>query len=106
MIPALNAALVNAAGQHKDGSIEARLRAGGALSHATAISIELASSVERRQLDNGIAKGIYGRDSDGRIWLNVRALDERRAMLGWMVLIAALVIGSAFASLLALTVLR
>lgn len=102
MSAATNIALLAAARQAGSESIEARLRAAGALDSGTAIAFEPANATEQTLLDQGLASCVFGRNADGQIYLSERALADRNHSQGWIALVVLLLIGSILASAVAL----
>ena len=102
MNPAFHAAIYSATHKASSESIEARLRAAGALGHATAMAFEPADATERKLVGQGIASGVFVRNAQGHLYLNERALADRRQGQGWIALVVLLVVNSLLASGVAL----
>ena len=106
MNPAINAALIAAAAskQPSEAGIEAKLRADGATSAACAVAFAPDKKLEQRLLDQAIAKGTIVRTADGRVYLNERAIADRKQGQGFMAAVILLIAASLIASGVALAV--
>ena len=105
MNPAINAALIAAAAkQASDEGIEAKLREAGAVdvTHATAFAPD--NDTEQQLLDQAIARGTIARTADGRVYLDERAIADRKQGQGFMVLVILLIAASLIASGVALLI--
>ena len=104
MNPAITAALA-AAQQSAALDPVARLTKDGAIARDKAAELEVASPAEQAQLEAALRQGLIQRRADGRLFVNVRAVDERNAQLGAQILIGALIALSIGASIVALVAL-
>jgi hypothetical protein len=96
--PAITAALIAASRQEEvEEKIEGRLKKARAVSVASAIAIELKDK-EQELLDQALAAGTVKRTDDGRLYLNERAIADRKEGQGFMALLIMLVVASAIAS--------
>ena len=100
MNPAIHIAIM-AANQAEEG-IAARLRKAEAINASSAIEFTPADAAEQKLLDEAIGLGLVVRRSDGRIFLNERAVSERNEGIGYGLLLGLLALGSAAASIAAL----
>lgn len=105
MSPAINAALLAAASkQASEASIEAKLRAQGATDTTSAIGFDPAEKLQRQLLEKAIATGTVVRTADGRVYLDERAIADRKQGQGFMVAVILLIAASLIASGVALLV--
>lgn len=102
MNPAITAALVAANRQSEAPTPVQRLTKVGALSSDKAIAIDPGSAAECKQLDAAMKLGLIQRRADGRYYVNQRAVDERNARIGYVVLLTLLILASTFASAITL----
>jgi hypothetical protein len=77
--------------------IEGRLKKAGAISLASAITLELKDK-EQVLLDQALASGSVKRTDDGRLYLNERVIADRKEGQGFMALLILLVVASVIAS--------
>ena len=106
MNPAIHAAIIAASqSQASEEAILARLRTAGALDSSRAIHFDSDKKQELRLLDKAIAKGTVLRTTDGRVYLDERAIADRKHGQGFMVLIILLIAASLIASGVALVML-
>jgi hypothetical protein len=101
MNAAVTAALI-AAQQSEVPNPIARLTKAGAVNSNKAVAIEPASAAEAKLIEQGIAQGLIQRRGDGRLFVNVRAVDERNARVGYQLGVGLLITLSIMASVLAL----
>jgi len=96
--PAVTAALL-AASQDEESEefIQKKLREANAEGSSSAIRLEL-NEKQERFLDKALEQGTVVKTIDGRLYLNERALSERKEGQGYMALLVLLVIGSMIAS--------
>ena len=96
--PAVTAALL-AASQDEESEefIQKKLREANAEGSSSAIRLEL-NEKQEKYLDQALEKGTVVKTVDGRLYLNERALSERKEGQGYMALLILLVIGSVIAS--------
>ncbi|HTK57725.1 MAG TPA: hypothetical protein VL336_01955 [Sphingomicrobium sp.] len=96
--PAVTAALL-AASQDEESEefIQKKLREANAEGSSSAIRLEL-NEKQERFLDKALEQGTVVKTIDGRLYLNERALSERKEGQGYMALLILLVIGSMIAS--------
>src|SRR4030095_5944106 len=85
------------AAQQDEESIQAKLRKAKALGASNATHLEL-NQKQQRFLDQALANGTVVKTVDGRLYLNERAVSERKEGQGYMALLILLVIGSVIAS--------
>ena len=78
-----------------------RVPSGGALSPGSAVALELKDK-EQALLDQALASGTVKRTSDGRLFLDERAIADRKEGQGFMALLIILVVASIIASVAAL----
>ena len=101
MNAAVTAALI-AAQESEAANPVARLTKAGAVTNAKAIAIEPATPAERKLIDDAIGQGLIQRRADGRLFVNVRAVEELNARVGYQLLVAILIGLSILASVIAL----
>jgi hypothetical protein len=96
--PAVTAALL-AASQDEESEefIQKKLRKANAEGSSSAIRLEL-NEKQEKYLDAALEKGTVVKTVDGRLYLDERALSERKEGQGYMALLILLVIGSVIAS--------
>ena len=96
--PAVTAALL-AASQDEESEefIQKKLREANAEGSSSAVQLEL-NEKQEKYLDQALEKGTVVKTVDGRLYLNERALSERKEGQGYMALLILLVIGSVIAS--------
>lgn len=96
--PAVTAALL-AASQDEESEefIQKKLREANAEGSSSAIRLEL-NEKQERFLDKALEQGTVVKTIDGRLYLNERALSERKEGQGYVALLILLVIGSMIAS--------
>ena len=96
--PAVTAVLL-AASQDEESEefIQKKLREATAEGSLSAIRLEL-NEKQGKYLDEAIKTGTVVKTVDGRLYLNERALTERKEGQGYMALLILLVIGSVIAS--------
>jgi hypothetical protein len=101
--PAVTAALL-AASQDEESEefIQKKLREANAEGSSSAIRLEL-NEKQEKYLDKALETGTVVKTVDGRLYLNERALSERKEGQGYMALLILLVIGSVIASVAILT---
>ena len=104
MNPAIHAAILATASAKEEASVEARLRAAGALGPQSAIAFEPANDAEKALLDAGLANRTLARSRDGNLFLDERALAERNSSHGRIALLILFVLSSIIASAVALAV--
>ncbi len=98
MNPAIHAAIMAATHQEEiEQKIEGRLKKARALSPGSAIALELKDK-EQALLDQALTGGSVRRTDDGRLYLNERAIADRKEGQGFMVLLLTLVVASIIAS--------
>jgi hypothetical protein len=104
MNPAITAAII-AATRDEDSEeyILAKLRTARAQAASSAIALEF-NDKQQKLLEQALGKGIVVKTVDGRFYLNQRALSERKEGQGYMALLILVVVASAIASMVALTV--
>lgn len=100
--PAITAAII-AASRHQEieEAIEGRLAKAKATGPSSAVPLELAGK-EKELLDQAVAEGMVKITSDGRYYLNERAIADRKEGQGFMVVLILLVVASIIASAIAL----
>jgi len=96
--PAVTAALL-AASQDEESEefIQKKLREANAEGSSSAVQLEL-NEKQEKYLDQALEKGTVVKTVDGRLYLNERALSERKEGQGYMALLILLVTGSVIAS--------
>lgn len=96
--PAVTAALL-AASQEEESEefIQKKLGEANAEGSSSAIRLEL-NKKQAKYLDEALETGTVVKTVDGRLYLNERALSERKEGQGYMALLILLVIGSVIAS--------
>jgi len=96
--PAITAAII-AASRHQEieEAIEGRLAKAKATGPSSAVPLELAGK-EKELLDQAVAEGMVKITSDGRYYLNERAIADRKEGQGFMVVLILLVVASIMAS--------
>ena len=104
MNPAITAAII-AATRDKDSEeyILAKLSIAKAQAASSAIALEV-NDKQQKLLEQALGKGIVVKTMDGRFYLNQRALSERKEGQGYMALLILVVVASAIATMVALTV--
>jgi hypothetical protein len=96
--PAITAAIIAASRQQEvKEAIEGRLTKAKATGPSSAIPLEL-DSKEKELLDQALAEGMVKTTSDGRYYLNERAIADRKEGQGFMVVLILLVVASIMAS--------
>ena len=96
--PAFTAALIAASrSQEVEEAIEGRLGKAKATGPSSAIALDLADK-EKELLDQALAAGTVKTTSDGRYYLNERAIADRKEGQGFMVVLLLLVAASIMAS--------
>jgi hypothetical protein len=96
--PAITAALIAASrSQEVEEAIEGRLGKAKATGPSSAIALDLADK-EKELLDQALAAGTVKTTSDGRYYLNERAIADRKEGQGFMVVLILLVVASIMAS--------
>ena len=105
MNPAITAALIAAAQKEEtEEVIIGKLRRGKAVSPSSAIALDLPDD-KRKALDQAVAVGTVVKSTDGRFYLNERAVADRTYSQGFMALLMILIAGSVIASGVALIAL-
>lgn len=100
--PAITAALIAASHQEEmEQKVEGRLKKAGALSPGSAVALDLKDK-EQELLDQALVSGTVKRTADGRLYLNERAISDRKEGQGFMALLIILVVASIIASVAAL----
>ena len=96
--PAVTAALL-AASQDEESEefIQKKLREANAEGSSSAVQLEL-NEKQEKYLDQALQKGTVVKTVNGRLYLNERALSERKEGQGYMALLILLVTGSVIAS--------
>ena len=95
--PAVTAALFDASqDEESEEFIQKKLREANAEGSSSAIRLEL-NEKQERFLDKALEQGTVVKTIDGRLYLNERALSERKEGQGYMALLVLLVIGSMIA---------
>ncbi|HVJ69896.1 MAG TPA: hypothetical protein VM531_00045 [Sphingomicrobium sp.] len=96
--PAITAALIAASRQQEvEEAIEGRLGKAKAIGPSSAIVLDLERK-EKELLDQALAAGTVKTTSDGRYYLNERAIADRKEGQGFMVALILLVVASIMAS--------
>ena len=96
--PAITAAIIAASRQQEVAeAIEGRLTKAKATGPSSAIPLELAGK-EKELLDQAMAEGTVKITSDGRYYLNERAIADRKEGQGFMVVLILLIAASILAS--------
>ncbi|MCL6699285.1 hypothetical protein LZ496_10905 [Sphingomonas sp. NSE70-1] len=96
--PAITAALIAASRQQEvEEAIEGRLTKAKATGPTSAVALDLTGK-EKELLDQAVAEGTVKTTSDGRYYLNERAIADRKEGQGFMVLLILLVAASIMAS--------
>ena len=104
MNPAITAAIIAATrDQDTEEYILAKLRSAKAQAASSAIALEV-NDKQQKLLEQALGKGIVVKTMDGRFYLNQRALSERKEGQGYMALLILVVVASAIATMVALTV--
>ena len=99
MNPAIHAAIIAATQQEAvKEKIENKLREAGALGTSSAIAFAPADEADRKLLEAALGTGNVVRTSDGRVYLNERAVADRQEGQGFTALLLLLVIASVLAS--------
>ena len=105
MNPAINAALIAAAAkQDSEQGIEGRLRAAGATDATNATAFVPENDTEQQLLDQAVAGGTVARTADGLVYLDERAIADRKQGQGFMVMLILLISASLIASGAALVI--
>jgi hypothetical protein len=95
--PAITAAIIAASRQQEiEEAIESRLTKAKATGPSSAVTLDLAG--EKELLDQALAEGTVKTTSDGRYYLNERAIADRKEGQGFMVILLLLVVASIMAS--------
>jgi hypothetical protein len=103
--PAIHAAIIAATQQEAiKEKVEDKLREEKALGPSSAIAFAPTDDAERKLLDAALSTGNVVRTTDGRVYLNERAVADRQEGQGYMALLIVLVIGSLIASGVALAI--
>jgi len=103
--PAIHAAIIAATQPEAvKEKVEDRLRTAKALGPSSAIEFAPADDAERKLLEAAISSGNVVRTSDGRVYLNERAVADRNEGQGFAALLIMLVAGSIIASGVALVI--
>ena len=85
MNPAINAALIAAAAkQASKQGIESRLRAAGAIDAPNATDFLPENDTEKQLLDLAVARGTVARTAAGLVYLDERAIADRKQGQGFM----------------------
>ena len=96
--PAITAALIAASRQQEvEEAIEGKLRKAKATGPSTAIALGL-SGKEKELLEQAVTEGTVKATTDGRYYLNERAIADRKEGQGFMVVLILLVVASIMAS--------
>ena len=96
--PAITAAIIAASRQQEiEEAIEGRLAKAKATGPSSAVPLDLAGK-EKELLDQALAEGTVKTTSDGRYYLNERAIADRKEGQGFMVILLLLVVASIMAS--------
>ena len=96
--PAITAAIIAASRQQEiEEAIESRLTKAKATGPSSAVTLDLAGK-EKELLDQALAEGTVKTSSDGRYYLNERAIADRKEGQGFMVILLLLVVASIMAS--------
>jgi len=96
--PAIHAAIIAASHQEAiEENVENRLRAAKAFGSSSAIAFAPADDAEQKLVDAALATGNVIRTTDGRFYLNERAVADRKEGQGFMALLITVI----FASLIA-----
>jgi len=96
--PAITAALIAASRQQEvKEAIEGRLTKAKATGPSSAVPLQLEGK-EKELLDQALAEGMVKSTSDGRFYLDERAVADRKEGQGFMVLLILLVAASIMAS--------
>ena len=102
MNPAISAALMAAShDEESEEFIQNKLRESNALGTSGAIHLDL-NEKQLKLLEQALAHGTVVRTVDGRLYLNERAVSERKEGQGFMALLIMLVVGSVLASIVVL----
>jgi hypothetical protein len=101
--PAVTAALLAASrDEQSEEFIHKKLHEANAEGSSSAVQLEL-NDKQEKYLEKALEKGTVVKTVDGRLYLNERALSERKEGQGYMALLILLVIGSVIASVAILT---
>lgn len=96
--PAITAALIAASRQQEvKEAIEGRLGKAKAVGPSSAVTLDLQAK-EQDLLDQALAEGMVKVTSDGRYYLNERAIADRNEGQGFMVVLILLIAASILAS--------
>ena len=99
MNPAIHAAIIAASNQAAiEEKIEARLRAAKALGPSSSIAFTPNDKAETKLLEAALSTGNVVRTIDGRLFLNERAVADRKEGQGFMALLITLILASLIAS--------
>jgi len=92
-----------AASHDKDSEefVQKKLREANALGTSGAVCLDL-NDKQLKLLDQALANGTVVKTIDGRLYLNERAVSERKEGQGFMALLIMLVVGSVLASIVVL----
>ena len=102
MNPAITAALIAAAHEEEiETNVVGRLRDGKAVGPSSAIPLDLDGD-KRKLLDEALGNGTVKKTSDGRFYLDERAVADRKEGQGFLALVIILVCVSVVASGVAL----
>lgn len=105
MNPAIHAAIIAASNQEAiEEKIETRLRSAKALGPSSSITFTPADEAERKLLEAALVTGNVVRTVDGRIYLNERAVADRKEGQGYMAILLTLIIATLVASGAALAI--
>jgi len=96
--PAITAAIIAASRKQEiEEAVEGRLTKAKATGPSSAVTLDLAGK-EKDLLDQALAEGTVKTMSDGRYYLNERAIADRKEGQGFMVVLLLLVAASIMAS--------
>jgi hypothetical protein len=99
MNPAIHAAIIAATQQEAvREKVESKLRNAKALDPSSAILFAPADKAEQKLLNAAVGTGNVVRTNDGRVYLDERAVADRRQGKGFKALLITLAIGSLIAS--------
>jgi hypothetical protein len=96
---AIHAAIIAASNQEAvEEKIEARLRAAKAFGPSSSIAVTPTDEAEAKLLEAALSTGNVARTLDGRLYLNERAVADRKEGQGFMALLITLIVASLIAS--------
>lgn len=99
MNSAIHAAIIAASNQEAvQEKIEARLRAAKAVGPSSSIAFTPTDEAEAKLLEAALSTGNVVRTLDGRLYLNERAVADRKEGQGFMALLITLIVASLIAS--------